>query len=34
MNEEKLAVNKLQDIMGANECPVAPAVLQGSLTAL
>jgi hypothetical protein len=29
MNEEKLAVNKLQDIMGANECPVAPAVLQG-----
>ena len=29
MNEEKLAVNELQDIMDAKRCPVDPAVLQG-----
>jgi hypothetical protein len=29
MNEEKLAVNKLQDIADAKDSPVAPAVLQG-----
>jgi hypothetical protein len=29
MNEEELAVNKLEDIMGSRKCPVAPAVLQG-----
>jgi hypothetical protein len=29
MNEEKLAVSKLQEIMDSKECPVDPAVLQG-----
>ncbi len=29
MNEEKLAANKLAEIMEAKECPVQPAVLQG-----
>ncbi len=29
MNEEKLAANKLAEIMEARGCPVAPAVLQG-----
>ena len=29
MNEEKLAANKLAEIMDSKECPVDPAVLQG-----
>jgi hypothetical protein len=29
MNEEKLAVSKLWEIMGPRKCPVDPAVLQG-----
>lgn len=29
MNEEKLAVSKLQEIMDSNKCPVDPAALQG-----
>jgi hypothetical protein len=29
MNEEKLAVSKLWEIMGSRNCPVDPAVLQG-----
>ena len=29
MNEEKLAVSKLKEIMDAKKCPVTPAVLQG-----
>ena len=29
MNEEKLAANKLAEIMEARGCPIAPAVLQG-----
>jgi hypothetical protein len=29
MNEEKLAANKLAEIMDSKDCPVAPAVLQG-----
>jgi len=29
MNEEKLAVNKLREIMDSKKCPVDPAVLQG-----
>jgi hypothetical protein len=29
MNEEKLAVNKLREIMDSNNCPVDPAIPQG-----
>ena len=29
MNEEKLAVNKLLDVMNTKDCPVPPQVLQG-----